>query len=176
MPDITETLASNLIITRTLDAPRSLVWKVFSEGEHLARWWGPKGLEWVSSTLDFRPGGRFHYCMRGDAGYELWGKFEYREIEEPSRIVWINSFSDAEGNTIRAPFMADFPLRILNSLTLKEDGDRTILRLQGAPLDATDAEWAVFKSMHGSMQQGFGGTFDQLDAYLQQIRDDGQRS
>jgi uncharacterized protein YndB with AHSA1/START domain len=174
MPDVTEALASNLIITRTLNAPRSLVWKVFSQGEHLARWWGPKGLEWVSGALDFRPGGRFHYCMRGEDGYVLWGKFEYREIEEPSRIVWINSFSDPDGNTVRAPFMADFPLQILNALTFREDGDRTILRLQGAPFDATDAEWTVFKGMHGSMQQGFGGTFDQLDAYLHEIKDDGR--
>lgn len=174
MPDVTEAIESNLIITRVLDAPRSLVWKAFSQGEHLARWWGPKGLTWVSGTLDFRPGGRFHYCMRGEGGYELWGKFEYREIEEPSRIVWINSFSDPDGGTIRAPFMAEFPLRVLNVLTFREDGDRTILRLQGAPLDATDAEWTAFKGLHTSMHQGWGGTFDQLDAYLLNIRDDGR--
>ncbi len=169
MPDVTEAIESNLIITRTLDAPRGLVWKAFSQGEHLARWWGPKGLTWVSGDLDFRPGGRFLYCMRGDGGYELWGKFEYREIEEPSRIAWVNSFSDPDGGTVRAPFLADFPLHVLNVMTLREDGERTILRLQGAPLDATDAEWAVFKGMHASMQQGFGGTFDQLDAFLAEL-------
>lgn len=166
MPDVTEAIESNLIIARTFDAPRSLVWKMFSQPEHLARWWGPKGLVWVSGTLDFRPGGRFHYCMRGEGGYELWGKFEYHQIEEPNRITWVNCFSDPDGATVRAPFMADFPLRVLNVVTLKDDGDRTVMRLQGAPLDATDAEWAVFKGMHGSMRQGFGGTFDQLEAYL----------
>jgi uncharacterized protein YndB with AHSA1/START domain len=176
MPDVTEAIESNLIITRVLDAPRGLVWKVHSQAEHLARWWGPKGLTWVSGTLDFRPGGRFHYHMRGDGGYELWGKFEYREIEEPSRIAWVNSFSDPSGATVRAPFMAEFPLRVLNVLTFREDGGRTILRLQSAPLDATDAEWAVFREMHGSMRQGFGGTFDQLEAYLREIRDDGQHA
>lgn len=174
MPDVTEAIESNLIITRVLDAPRSLVWKAFSQGEHLARWWGPKGLTWVSGALDFRPGGRFHYCMRGGDGYELWGKFEYREIEEPSRILWVNSFSDAAGATVRAPFMADFPLQVLNALTFTEDNGRAILRLQSAPLDATAAEWAVFKGMHASMQQGFGGTFDQLEVYLQHINGDGR--
>jgi uncharacterized protein YndB with AHSA1/START domain len=174
MPDVTEAIESNLIITRVLDAPRSLVWKVNSQAEHLARWWGPKGLTWVGGTLDFRPGGRFHYCMRGDDGDELWGKFEYREIEEPSRIVWVNSFSDPDGATVRAPFMPEFPLRVLNVITLREDGGRTILRLQSAPLDATDEEWAIFKGMHASMNQGWGGTFDQLIAYLDAIQDDGQ--
>ncbi len=174
MPDVTEALESNLIITRMLDAPLALVWKVHSQAEHLARWWGPKGLTWVSGTLDFRPGGRFLYCMRGDNGYELWGKFEYREIDEPSRIVWVNSFSDQSGATVRAPFMADFPLQVLNLLTFREDGNRTILRLQSAPLDATDSEWTAFKGMHGSMRQGFGGTFSQLEDYLARLQGNGQ--
>jgi len=176
MPDVTEALESNLIITRVLDAPRSLVWTLFSEADHLARWWGPKGLTWVSGNLDFRPGGRFHYCMRGADGDELWGKFEYREIEEPQRIIWVNSFSNASGATVRAPFMADFPLEVLNALTFTEHAGRTTLRLQSAPLDATAAEWVAFKGMHASMRQGFGGTFDQLDAYLQQIRGDSQQA
>lgn len=176
MPDVTEAIASNLIITRVFEAPRVLVWKVHSQAEHLARWWGPKGLTWVSGTLDFRPGGRFHYCMRGGDGYELWGKFEYREIEEPRRIVWVNSFSDASGATVRAPFMADFPLGILNVVTLGEDAGRTTLRLQSAPLDATVAEWAAFKSLHASMRQGFGGTYDQLETCLQTMLDDGRQS
>ena len=174
MPDVTEAIESNLVITRVLDAPRSLVWKLNSEAEHLARWWGPKGLTWVSGTLDFRPGGRFHYHMRGEGGYELWGKFEYREIEEPRRIVWVNSFSDPSGGTVRAPFMPEFPLEILNALTFTEDAGRTVLRLQSAPLDASAEEWAIFKGMHPSMQQGFGGTFDQLKAYLQHVQGDGQ--
>lgn len=66
--------------------------------------------------------------------------------------------------------MADFPLRVLNVITFREDGERTTLRLQSAPLDATDAEWAAFKRMHASMQQGFGGTFDQLDAFLAELQ------
>ena len=176
MPDVTEAIASNLIITRVFEAPRVLVWKVHSQAEHLARWWGPKGLTWVSGTLDFRPGGRFHYCMRGGDGYERWGKFDYREIEEPRRIVWVNSFSDASGATVRAPFMADFPLGILNVVTLGEDAGRTTLRLQSAPLDATVAEWAAFKSLHASMRQGFGGTYDQLETCLQTMLDDGRQS
>ncbi|MGE0666545.1 MAG: SRPBCC domain-containing protein [Sphingomonadales bacterium] len=174
MPDVTEAIASNLIITRVLDAPRSLVWKVHSQAEHLARWWGPASMTWMNGTLDFRPGGRFHYCMRGEDGTVLWGKFEYREIEEPSRISWVNCFSDPDGNTVRCPFMDDFPMQVLNAVTFREDGARTILRLQSAPHDATDAEWAAFKSIHASMQEGFGATFAQLGLYLGQLQDDGR--
>ncbi len=54
-------------LSRTFDAPLSLVWEVYSRKEHLTKWWGPKGFEWVSGGLDFRPGGTFHYCMRSPA-------------------------------------------------------------------------------------------------------------
>ena len=56
------------------------------------------------------------------------------------------------------------PLEIRNTLTLREANGKTMLTLHGQPLYATDEE--LFKDMFPSMQQGFGGTFDQLDAYL----------
>ncbi|MFC5529539.1 SRPBCC domain-containing protein [Cohnella yongneupensis] len=53
-----------LVITRVLNAPRELVFKAWSEAEHLKRWWGPKGFEINVAQLDFRPGGFFHYNMQ----------------------------------------------------------------------------------------------------------------
>jgi uncharacterized protein YndB with AHSA1/START domain len=169
MATATDDLDAHLLITRTIDAPLALVWKVHSEAEHLVRWWGPKGCTIPECTLDFRPGGRFHYCLRGPDGSEMWGKFEYREIEKPSRIVYVSSFSDPSGATTRAPFMADFPLKCLNIITFSEENGRTTLHLDSAPLDATEAEWLAFKGMHASMQMGFGGTFEQLLDYLKTL-------
>jgi uncharacterized protein YndB with AHSA1/START domain len=48
------------VITRTFDAPRDLVWRAFTEAEHLKHWWGPKGFKMLSCKLDLRPGGIFH--------------------------------------------------------------------------------------------------------------------
>lgn len=117
-----------LRITRVFEAPRELVFQAWMDVERLARWWGPQGFTWVSGKLDLRPGGVFHYCMRAPDGLEVWGKFVYREIVKPERLVFVNSFSDANGNTIRAPFSADWPLEILNTLTLAEYGGKTTLR------------------------------------------------
>jgi len=155
-------------LTRTFDAPRALVWDSYTKLEHLKRWWGPKGFEWIAGTLELRPGGRFHYCMRGPNGMEMWGKFEYREIEAPQKIVFTNSFSDKEGNTARAPFAADFPLWVLNTVTFREEAGKTILHMRGRPFEASEAEVAFFKSMFPSMNQGFAGTLGQLDAYLKE--------
>jgi uncharacterized protein YndB with AHSA1/START domain len=153
-------------ISRTFDAPRDLVFQAFTESGHLMRWWGPKGFTWVSAKLDLRPGGRFHYCMRSPDGHEMWGKFVYREIVPPERLVFINSFSDEHGNTIRAPFNPQWPLEILNRVTFEEHAGRTTLTLHGAPINATEDERKVYDASHQLMEQGFAGTLDQLSDYL----------
>jgi uncharacterized protein YndB with AHSA1/START domain len=105
-------------ITRVFDAPRELVFKAQTEAEHLSKWWGPKGYTMLVAKLELRPGGTFHYSMRSPEGHEMWGKFVYREIVAPERIVFVNSFSDESGATVRAPFAPDWPLEVLNMLTL----------------------------------------------------------
>jgi uncharacterized protein YndB with AHSA1/START domain len=165
----TPAMDEDFVISRTLDAPRALVWKVWTEPEHLAQWWGPKGCTIRVAKLDVRPGGMFHYAMAYQPGQDMWGRFVYREVEAPERLVYVSSFSDAEGGITRAPFpqLRDtFPLEILNTLTLAEDGGKTTLTLRGHPLNATEEERKTYRGMFGSMQQGFTGTFDQLAAYL----------
>jgi uncharacterized protein YndB with AHSA1/START domain len=157
-------------ITRSFDAPRTLVWRVYSEIEHLPKWWGPKGFTWLAGTLEFRPGGVFHYGMKGPTGQEMWGKFHYREIVPQEKIVFTNSFSDAQGATTRAPFAADWPLEILNTVIFSERNGKTMLAMSGTPINATPAEFARFDAMKPSMNQGFSGTFEQLDAYLAELR------
>ncbi|MEK8130007.1 SRPBCC domain-containing protein [Paenibacillus filicis] len=159
-----------LVIIRVLDAPRDLVFQVWSEADHLKHWWGPAGFEWVYAKLDFRPGGAFHYNMRAPQGFEMWGKFVYLEIEAPERIVFVNSFSDAEGNTVRAPFNSAFPLEVRNVITFTEQDGKTTVTLRGGPINATEEEHAFFRSMKDSMNQGFTGTFNQLVAYLDSVR------
>jgi len=161
---------SAFVISRSFEAPRALVWKMWSEAEHLAKWWGPKGFTWLSGKLDLRPGGVFHYGMRAPNGGEMWGKFIYREITPPERIVFVNSFSDATGNTTRAPFATDWPLEVLNVLTLSEEDGKTTVTLRGEPINATAPERDKFKAMQSSMRQGFGGAFDQLENYLKEVR------
>jgi uncharacterized protein YndB with AHSA1/START domain len=162
--------ASDFVVTRSFDSPRALVWKVYSEIKHLKHWWGPKGFAWIGGTLDFRPGGMFHFGMRSPDGHEMWGKFVYREIVHPERIVFINSFSDETGGTTRAPFAPDWPLEVLNTVTFVEHSGRTTLTLRGGPFNATAVERARFDAMRPSMDQGFAGTFDQLAEYLTTVR------
>lgn len=160
---------SELMITRIFDAPRELVAKVWAESEHLKQWWGPKGFTMNISSLDFRPGGVFHYSQKSPDGHEMWGKFVYHEINLPEKLVFASSFSDEEGNTVRAPFSATWPLEILNTLTFSEHSGKTTLVMRGVPVNTTEEERETFKAMHDGIRQGFAGTFDQLADYLAKL-------
>jgi predicted 3-demethylubiquinone-9 3-methyltransferase (glyoxalase superfamily)/uncharacterized protein YndB with AHSA1/START domain len=156
-------------VTRSFNAPRERVWRAWTDAQALAQWWGPKGAKIRVIRLDLRPGGVFHYAMAYQPGHEIYGRFIFREIAAPHRLVFVNSFSDADGGITRAPFPqldGKWPLEVLNTVTLTEQGGMTTLNLRGGPIDATEAERKVFDSMHESMRQGFGGTFDQLAGYL----------
>lgn len=80
-----------LVITRVLDAPRELVFKLWTTPEHLAQWWGPRDDEGrdfsaPSIELDFRPGGAYRICIRSPQGDDYWHSGIYREIVEPERL------------------------------------------------------------------------------------------
>ncbi|MEK6210121.1 MAG: SRPBCC domain-containing protein [Pseudomonadota bacterium] len=158
--------SNEFVITRVFDAARERVWKAWTEAERLKQWWGPKGFTVHTCKVDLRPGGVFHYGMRAPDGSDMWGKFVYREIVAPERIVWINSFSDEKGGLVRHSMHATWPMELLSTLTLAEHEGRTTLTLQWSPLSATDSERETFDAGHASMQQGWTGTFDQFAKYL----------
>jgi uncharacterized protein YndB with AHSA1/START domain len=154
------------VISRTFDAPRELVWKCFTDPEHMKQWWGPKGVTIVKSDMDLRPGGSYHYGMRTADGQTMWGKMAYREITPPSRIVFVNSFSDEAGGVTRHPMAPTWPLEMLSVFTFEEEGGKTKFSVKWTPLNATEEERATFAAGHASMNQGWGGTLDKLAAYV----------
>ncbi|HEY0968650.1 MAG TPA: SRPBCC domain-containing protein [Opitutaceae bacterium] len=153
-------------LTRTFHAPRDLVWRAWTERDHLMRWFGPKGITIPVCSLDLRRGGVFHYCMRLPDGGEMWGRWVFREITPPERIVWVNSFSNPQGGLARPPFDEAWPTEMLCVATLSEQGNRTTVTLESTAINATPEETKVFDRNHESMRQGWTGTFDQLETHL----------
>ena len=82
-------------ISRIFAVPRDVVFKAWTEPERMKQWWGPCGFTSQACQLDLRPGGSMHYCLRSPEGREMWGKFNFREIVAPERLVYVSSFSDA---------------------------------------------------------------------------------
>jgi uncharacterized protein YndB with AHSA1/START domain len=159
----------DFVCVRTFSAPRNLVWKAWTSAEALGRWWGPKGATLRVIDFDLRPGGVFHYAFAFRPGHEMYGRFVYREVVAPERLVFVNSFSDPEGGITRAPFppLRDkWPLEVLNVMRLTELAGETTLTLRASPLNASADECAMFAGNIDSMRQGYGGTLDKLADYL----------
>ena len=155
-----------LKIVRHFNAPKRVVFDAFSSAEAMAEWWGPVGMAISVKTLDFKPGGIFHYYLAANE-QTLWGLFKYVTITPSDLIEFISSFSYEGGNICTSPFPMDFPLEIFNQITFTENNGRTTLTLQGHPINATAAQEETYKAIKANMEQGFGGTFDQLEKYLQ---------
>jgi uncharacterized protein YndB with AHSA1/START domain len=165
---MTDESTKGLKIVRHFNAPKEVVFEAFANAEALSKWWGPAGMSVIINSFDFTPGGKFHYKMEAN-GQTMWGFFKYVNINRPDSIHFISSFSDADGNLCKSPFPMDFPLEILNEVTLTEDNGRTTLTLEGHPINATDAQQEVYSSIAGNMQEGFAGTFDKLEVYLEAL-------
>ncbi|GGJ51935.1 SRPBCC family protein [Deinococcus roseus] len=155
-------------LQRTFDAPRTLLFEVFTQPEHLAQWWGPAGMNLQVERLDLQEQGLFLYSMERD-GQKSYGRFQYQDIQAPERLVYTSAFCDENGHAIRAPFNPNWPLELLNILTFEEQDGKTILTLQGGPIHATPEETQLYIGFMQNLRQGMGGTLDQLEAYLQRL-------
>jgi uncharacterized protein YndB with AHSA1/START domain len=164
-----ESNSQEFVISRVFDAPRDLVWKVFTDPEHMKQWWGPKGVTVTHSKMDLRPGGTYHYAMRTPDDQTMWGKMVYREITPQSRIVFVNSFSDEAGGVTRHPMGPAWPLEMLSIFLFEDLGGKTKFTVNWSPLNAPEEDRATFAAGHGSMTQGWTGTMDRLDAYLAKL-------
>ena len=155
-------------LARVFKAPLARVWNAWSDPAQFGRWWGPKGCAVDVARMEFRPGGVFHYQMMFEGGVGMWGRFMYREIAERERIVWLNSFANERGGIARAPFSELCPLEVENSVSFGEENGGTLVTLRAVPFGASEAEVGYFAELcsTGSLQQGYGGTFDQLGEHL----------
>lgn len=160
-----KTAGQKFVISRVVDAPRELVWKAWTEPERMKKWWGPKGAVVLSSKMDFRVGGTYHYEMRYN-NQNMWGKFVYREIAAPERLVFVNSFSDEKGGVTRHPMSPTWPIEMLTTITFTEQAGKTTITVKWIPISPTEEERKTFDGGHASMKQGWCGTFEQFEGYL----------
>ena len=169
----TERTGEPFLLQRRFAAPRALVFAALTQAEHLKHWMGPRGMVMSHCTVDLRPGGVFHYGLRPSTSAVapvMWGKWSFREITPPERLVTVVSFSDAAGAETRHPMAPVWPLQTLSVITLADDGGTTLLTLDWRALNASAEEEQVFNSMHASMTQGWGGTMEKLQAHLSAVQ------
>jgi uncharacterized protein YndB with AHSA1/START domain len=162
----TNAARGEFVTTRLFDAPRDVVWQAFTEARHLEKWFGPSGCKVDVARLELRPGGTFLYSMQMPDGKKMWGKWVYREIIPPEKLVTVVSFTDELGNPVRHPMSATWPLEVLSTVTLSEQGNKTLMTGRSIPYNAPQTDRETFEAGFDSMTQGFKGAWDQLAAYL----------
>ncbi|GAB3503109.1 SRPBCC family protein [Emticicia fontis] len=160
---------TDFVISYEFNAPRELVFNAFSTAEALNAWWGPVQTKNSVISLDFRPGGIFHFKMESPQATN-YGRFVFGTIQPYDLLEFTNSFADEHANVIPAPFDIPLPDCIFYRLIFTEMHGKTIITMTGQPVKASQEEIAGFQSINASMQEGFGASFEQLSTYLNKIQ------
>jgi len=147
--DIKSSRNDELLITRVFDAPRDLVFRMWTEARHAVNWWGPRHHPAVHMEMDVRPGGKWRHCLRGvDDGRELWHHGTFREVMPPEKLVFTFAWEE-DGERGQ---------ETLVTITFTEEGDRTKMVFHHAPF--------LSVGERDGHTEGWGSAFDRLADHL----------
>ena len=152
--------AQAVVVTRVLDAPRSLVFRAWTEPERLKRWWGPRGFTAPVVETDPRIGGRYLWGMRSPDGHESYTTGVFREFVEPERFVVTESFADADGTVVPAShygLSGDWPAAVIMTVALEEWDGATVMTIR---------EEGIPEEMREPGEAGLRESVDKLAEYL----------
>ncbi len=138
-----------LIVNRTFDAPRALVYRMWTQPEHLVRWWGCPQTKSADFKADFRVGGRFRVVMNLEDGTPHRVTGVYRELKEPEKLVFTWQWEDADGNLGHETVV---------TVTLVEKGAKTELTLHQAVFETQE--------MRDAHNEGWCASFDRMAGHL----------
>ncbi len=144
-----------IYMTRTLNAPRALVWKALSEPEHLVRWWGPHGHTNRALEFDFRVGGKWRIESTLPDGQVIVFFGEFLEIEWPVMVTQTFSFDGLpEG------------VHSIDSVTLEDHGDKTVYSAKSTAPDLASRDGMIASGMELGVVEGF----ERLDTMLEEFK------
>lgn len=136
-----------LLMTRTFDAPRVLVWSAFTDPRHLPHWQtGPDGFTMPVCEIDLRPGGRWFYLWRNAQGREFTATGTYGDVEPPQRFVQL-TVVNGEANT--------------STTTFSEEDGRTTVKVLSRYVSEVSREQALKYA-----RMGAASSYTRLDTYL----------
>ena len=154
-------MTDSVVIERHFDAPVELVWKMWTESEHFAAWYGPMGATIPVAKMNVQVGGNRHICMAMETPngpMQMWFVGEFLEIVANERLVYTEAMSDADGNVI-SPAQMGMPeghpetTQVIVELEPVDGKTKMTMTHIGVPADSPGAS-------------GWGMAFDKLNAYL----------
>jgi uncharacterized protein YndB with AHSA1/START domain len=139
-----------IVMTRVFNAPRRLVFEVYTKPEHVQHWWGQRGSTMISCEIDFRPGGRWRFVTREADGSENAFRGEFREIVEPEMIVWTFEWEGMPGHIS------------VETVTLDEQDGKTTVTSRSV-FDSKEDRDGMLQS---GMEAGANESYDRLEEHL----------
>ena len=136
-----DTSAREIVLSRVFDAPRELVFKVWTSPEHVVHWWGPNGFTTTIHVMDVRPGGHWDFIMHGPDGTDYPNYIVYEEVVPPERLVY--SHSGGKG---------DEDVRFWATVTFAAEGPRTRVTMRSVFPSAAEREYVVRE--HNAIEGG----------------------
>lgn len=148
----TDTSNREMIITRLLNAPRELVWKAWTQPEHVKHWWGPNGFTNTIHEMEVKPGGVWRFMMHGPDGMDFPNKIVFSEVLVNERLVYTHSSEDDND-----------PNRFSTTVTFEKQGDKTFLTMRAVFATAEERDKVIKE--YGAMEGG-NQTLARLADYL----------
>ncbi len=148
------------VMERLFNAPRALMFQVFTQPEHLKRWWAPQPYTVPVCTIDLRPGGIWHYCLRSPKGEVHWARSVYREIVPPEKLVYTSTFADEHANPTEG-----IPEHLTTLTFTEEEGKtRVMAHVQFASGEALKVAVGL------GILEGMSITWEELGEYVQELQ------
>lgn len=142
-----------VVITRVFDAPRSLVWKAWTDPAHMSQWFGPSIFTIPVCELDLRVGGALRIVMRAPDGADYPMKGEFREVVANEKLVFTNIAVDTKGNHL---------LEGETTVAFADDGDKTRMTLSAYAKGLVPQA----PQMLAGMEAGWSQSLDKLAGFL----------
>ncbi|MEK4031201.1 SRPBCC domain-containing protein [Pseudobacillus sp. FSL P4-0506] len=146
-----------LTVERTVAIPPELAWEGWTKPEHISRWWGPKN--WTSTVyeMDVRPNGVWRYSLRPNNGNgeEVYCRAVYQEVLEPTRLVYIDSFTDENWSMVEKSDM-------YTTVTFDEIKEGCKLKIITRFRSIED----LYNAEEMGMIKGFSDAFERLEEHL----------
>ncbi len=142
-----------IVITRTMSAPRDVVFDAWTDSVHLLKWWSPKGFKMTFHQVQIKPGGVWNFDMHTPDGDDYNNKLVFKEVKRPERLVYSHGSEDE-------------PDQFEVTVQLTQAGDKTELQMRMLYPNAKDCEMS---KKFGAVQGG-NSTLDRLGAYLLSTR------
>lgn len=131
MAETTNVQKEDLVVTRIIDAPVDVVWKAWTDPEHVRHWWGPKYYTSPSCQIDLRVGGKYIFAMQApqdQGGHTSYTAGTYQRIVPMELLEFSQGLSDADGNPIdpaQAGMPPDFPKELHTQVAFRARGEMT---------------------------------------------------